>query len=227
MRSVNEMNRRTINDRHEPLGCVQSRTASVARYGAVLVCNLLLSSCAINNVEKYPPDWPARLISVNSCSDVSGIYADSKPYGPTSPPAGAELFLFLDHVKSSTLRLYDKAVKSRVLHVYFDSSRTLHMDYLINGTPAASLTRARSVYRCGKHGLVIPMYRRSGAQIFDMLPNYGRTSISLVMFRVGDYLYIEWDSHAEAWFYHVIPETSHNENWMRFLVVRPRRLPSP
>ena len=198
------------------------KAKAVRRHCIITVCVLFLSSCAINNVEQYPSNWPARPTLLSHCSDVSGTYADRRTPDPTSPPRGAQLFLFLGHVKAPTLRLYDNTAKSRALHVYFDSNRALHLDYLINGTRVASITRARSVYQCGKHGLIIPMYHREGAHIFDMLPNHGRYSVSLLMFRAGDYLYVEWDDHAEARFWHVIPETSHYETWVRFLTAGPR-----
>lgn len=187
------------------------------RHIFIIICILSLCSCSSGSIREYPSDWPARPVMSSDCAEVSGKYADAAPFFPGGSPPGAQIFMLNDHADISKLRLNDNTVNSRELLVHFDAERTLHIDYLINAGSVLSRTFTPSDYVCGKGGLRLSIYNRTGEQVYDMFPNRGSTSETLLIFRVSDYLYVEFTSDTKAAFYHVIPSTSHSEWWVRFL----------
>ena len=118
------------------------------------------------------------------------------------------------------VRLNDNTVKLRELSVYFDTERSLHVDYMIDGVPVSSKTFPSSEYVCEKSGLHLTINKRTG-EVFDKVPNWGTNTIMAVMFRVNDYLYVKstWDTKALMFYF--IPDTAYSEWWSRFLVHQP------
>lgn len=150
----------------------------------------------------------------NDCSDVSGFYDEAKPDHPGAAPAGLWAFGF----PLSELKADDNKVKTRELSIHFGADNTLHIDYLINGGLASSRTFTSVDYVCERNELRFVIYKRTGAQIFDMLSNEGTLTNTSVLSRVDNYLKVQTTSEAKATFYHFIPHSSHSEKVWSFPV---------
>ena len=116
--------------------------------------------------------------------------------------------------------LNDRSVKSRVISVNIDKENSFRIDYLIDGKPVAARTFAPSEYVCDKDGLRLSVYSRTGA-VFNMLPNWGRLTITALLFRVDDHLYVKATNDTKALLLYFIPETALWESWNRFALYQP------
>ena len=153
----------------------------------------------------------------DDCSEVSGRYAEAQPSYPGAAPPGVWAFMF----PHSQVRVNDNTVKSREMSFYFDTEKSLHIDYLIDGNPAASKTFSPSDYACEGTGLRLSISKRTGQGVFDKVPNWGTHTITAVMFRVEDYLYVKNTSDTMALILYFIPDFASSEWSSRFLARHP------
>lgn len=187
---------------------------SLMRQKAYVRIILTFFFCSIGSAQGSTVGLPNQINMSNDCSEVSGIYDEAKPDHPGAAPAGLWAFGF----PLSELKTNDNTVKLRQLSIHFGADRTLHIDYLIDGSLVSSRTFTSSGYVCENGKLRFVVYKRTGDQIFDMLSNEGTITNTSVMFRVNDYLNVKTTSDAKATFYHFIPHTSHSESVLSFPV---------
>ncbi|MFA6063394.1 MAG: hypothetical protein WC736_12450 [Gallionella sp.] len=152
----------------------------------------------------------------NDCSEVTGRYAEAKPTALGAAPPGVWAFMF----PHSQVRLNDNTVKLREMSVYFDVEKSLHIDYLIDGSAVSSKIFTPSEYVCEKAGLRLSINKRTG-EVFDKVPNRGTLTITAIMFRVKDYLYVKSTWDTKALIFYIISDAAFSEWWSRFSVHQP------
>lgn len=202
----------------------------------MLIATLILCSCSRAHVETYPSDWPNQSETSCDCTKISGVYAEAQPsysveetilpggvvervQKGSSVPPGVRAF-FVPPLSEDRTRLNDKTVKSREISIYFDTGRSLHLNYLIDGIIVSSKTLAPSDYVCNKGTISFALHRYKGHP-YDKFPNRGTSINSVTIFRINDYLYVERSSKVRALICLVFPLSDVEVNWYRFLVRQP------
>ena len=175
-----------------------------------------------DDIQPYPKSWPELAGMSNTCAEIGGTYLDpdamqwqhenrasGEKFGGTRIAAWP-----IFRIPAELARAGDGSL-SRSFELRLEPGHILAIDYRVNGEIVASPRFEGSDWNCGQDGLRITTLNREGT-VLDKIQNHGRTTMSSVLYRVGNYLYVRTDAVTETMVLHVIPQSFRHVAWVRF-----------
>jgi hypothetical protein len=183
----------------------------------IILIAACLCSCITNHKQPYPVEWPSPSTATSDCSKISGKYADAVSRYPGGLPDGVWAFstpVPREKWKSVVLT----SLNQREISIFFDTHKTLHIEYLLDGEVAMSHELTSSEYTCENGIVKFVISQRMGKHIYDMFPDFGKAVDTRELCRIDDYLYVKNSGSAKALVFYFWPQMSFYENWARFRV---------
>lgn len=202
---------------------------------------LLLPTVAIagafskETIQPYPSSWPALAGMSANCAEVQGSYIDpnerrwkheqqpdslyGEKLGPQYDKAWIAFGLSPKEVQHET-----RYAVPRVFSIEMAADRTVLVKYTIGGMLVSSRSFGRGQWSCNAEGLVLTVFDRKGRGI-DKVPYHGHSITRATLYRVREHLYVKSERRSKDWLLHVVPQSYHDVDWLRF--VGERQLATP
>lgn len=183
-------------------------------------------------VQSFPIGWPALKGMSENCAEVQGSYIDPNqrrweheefPASRLGEKSGGQY-----HGVWWALGLSHQEVQPDVQHamprtfsVALTENQGVSITYLIGEKLVSSRTFARGEWSCGADGLTLTVLDRKGPGM-DKIPYHGHFVHRATLYRVNEDLYLKFERRSEMWLAHVVPQWSHDVEWLRFMGERAR-----
>ncbi|XLZ70600.1 hypothetical protein ABT364_01155 [Massilia sp. SR12] len=183
-------------------------------------------------VQSFPSAWPALKGMSANCAEIQGSYID-----PNQRRWDYEEFRESQlGVKSGghyhgvwwALGLPHQEVQPEVRHalprtfaVVLTADQGVTINYRIGEKLISSRTFGKGEWSCDADGLTLTVLDRKG-QGMDIIPYHGHFVRRATLYRVNEFIYLRAEDRSKTWLAHVIPKSSLNVEWVRFVGERER-----
>lgn len=195
-----------------------------ARLLQLLFVLATVGACSTERVQPRPVAWPAPTAGTTGCGDVFGRYVDPSDGSVGLNIAAGEFDLYRDRLESASYVFGLHIQDSRFHNIKpgrstFGLSRStegaIGVDFQIDDQTVAVNKISKARWICASNGLTMTVQSSDRAAI-DKVPGHAVTRHEVLMYRVGESLYVQSTEDATAFVFGVFPSRTHEVYWNHY-----------